>query len=69
MNTGYQLMRLFSIILAQCGPLLRTLFAITNPTKTQIEDYGLYLLNQLLQESGKSLTGFPLCHNKLEIGA
>ncbi|XP_057463821.1 uncharacterized protein LOC130753661 [Actinidia eriantha] len=38
---------------------IRTLFSITNPTEAQIEDYGLYLLNQLLQESGKFLTDFP----------
>ena len=38
---------------------LRTLFAIPNPTDAQVEDYGLYLLNQLLQESGKSLIDFP----------
>ena len=79
MNIGYQLRRLFSVILTQCCPLqpyvlwnqfsvhicddlahkIRTLFAIVNPTEAQIEDYGLYLLNQLLQESGKSLTDFP----------
>ena len=86
MNTGYQLRRLFSVILTQCCPLqpqvlwnqfsmhifddlahkIRTLFSITNPTEAQIEDYGLYLLNQLLQESGKGLTDFPLCHNQLK---
>ncbi|XP_057482346.1 uncharacterized protein LOC130769157 isoform X2 [Actinidia eriantha] len=79
MNTGYQLRRLFSVILTQCCPLqphvlwkqfsvhicddlahkIRTLFAIANPIEAQIEDYGLYLLNQLLQESGKCLTDFP----------
>ncbi|XP_057465712.1 uncharacterized protein LOC130755327 [Actinidia eriantha] len=79
MNTGYQLRRLFCVILTQCCPLqlhvlwnqfsvhicddlahkIRTLFAITNPTEAQIEDYGLYFLNQLLQESGKSLIDFP----------
>ncbi|KAF5933474.1 hypothetical protein HYC85_029645 [Camellia sinensis] len=79
MKTGYQLRRLFCIILTQCFPLqphalwnqfsmhicddlahkLRTLFAISNPTEAQIEDYGLYLLNQMLQESGKSLIDFP----------
>ncbi|XP_028110161.1 uncharacterized protein LOC114308706 [Camellia sinensis] len=79
MKTGYQLRRLFCIILTQCFPLqphalwnqfsmhicddlahkLRTLFAISNPTEAKIEDYGLYLLNQMLQESGKSLIDFP----------
>ncbi|CAL5370135.1 unnamed protein product [Camellia sinensis] len=79
MKTGYQLRRLFCIILTQCFPLqphalwnqfsmhicddlahkLRTLFAISNPTEAQIEDYGLYLLNQMLEESGKSLIDFP----------
>ncbi|KAF7137520.1 hypothetical protein RHSIM_Rhsim07G0042100 [Rhododendron simsii] len=43
MKTGYQLRRLFSIIL----------------TQAQIEDYGLYLLNHLLQESSKTLLDFP----------
>ena len=38
---------------------IRTLFVISNPSETQIEDYGLYLLNQLLQEFGKSLLDFP----------
>ena len=79
MKTGYQLRRLFSIILTQCSPLqpyalwnqfkvhicddlphkLCTVFAISNPNDTQIEDYGLYLLNEMLQESGKSLLDFP----------
>ncbi|KAG5536880.1 hypothetical protein RHGRI_024347 [Rhododendron griersonianum] len=76
---GYQLRRLFSVILTQCSPQkpmelwkrfwvhicddlghkIRTLFSISNPTEAQIEDYGLFLLNQLLQESGKSLLDFP----------
>ncbi|XP_028081957.1 uncharacterized protein LOC114283346 [Camellia sinensis] len=79
MKIGYQLRRLFTIILTQCSPLqpyalwnqfsmhicddlahkIRTLFAISEPTEAQIEDYGLYLLNQMLQESGKSLIDFP----------
>ncbi|KAG5552631.1 hypothetical protein RHGRI_010651 [Rhododendron griersonianum] len=79
MKTGYQLRRLFSIILTQCSPIhpyalwkqfsvhicddlahkIRTLFAISNPSEAQIEDYGLYLLNQLLQESSKTLLDFP----------
>jgi hypothetical protein len=79
MRTGYQLRRLFSVILTQCMPLnpnllwnkfamnicddlankLRTIFVIPNPTESQIQDYGLYLLNQLLQESGKTLADFP----------
>ncbi|KAI8557126.1 hypothetical protein RHMOL_Rhmol05G0311100 [Rhododendron molle] len=79
MKTGYQLRRLFSIILMQCSPIhpyalwkqfsvhicddlaykIRTLFAISNPSEAQIEDYGLYLLNHLLQESGKTLLDFP----------
>ncbi|KAG5521520.1 hypothetical protein RHGRI_033922 [Rhododendron griersonianum] len=70
-KTGYQLRRLFSVILTQCSPQqpmelwkrfwvhicddlghkIRTLFSISNPTEAQIEDYGLFLLNQLLQES------------------
>ncbi|KAG5529311.1 hypothetical protein RHGRI_029871 [Rhododendron griersonianum] len=78
-KTGYQLRRLFSVILTQCSPQqpmelwkrfwvhicddlghkIRTLFSILNPTEAQIEDYGLFLLNQLLQESGKSLLDFP----------
>ena len=79
MKTGYQLRRLFSIILTQYSPLnpcalwnqfsmhicddlthkIHTLFAISNPTDAQIEDYGLHLLNQMLHESGKSLIDFP----------
>ncbi|KAG5517186.1 hypothetical protein RHGRI_037823 [Rhododendron griersonianum] len=79
MKTGYQLRRLFCVILTQCSPLqplelwkrffinicddlahkIRTLFAIPNPTEIQIEDYGLYLLNQMLEETGKSLHEFP----------
>ncbi|KAG5531644.1 hypothetical protein RHGRI_026312 [Rhododendron griersonianum] len=79
MQTGYQLMRLFCVILTQCSPLqplelgkqffinkcddlphkIRTLFGILNPTEAQIEDYGLYLLNQMLEETGKSLLDFP----------
>ena len=38
---------------------LRTAFSILHPTDAQVEDYGLFLLNQLLQESGKSLMDFP----------
>ena len=37
---------------------IRTLFAIFEPTEAQIEDYVLYILNQMLQESGKSLIDF-----------
>ncbi|KAG5561407.1 hypothetical protein RHGRI_004441 [Rhododendron griersonianum] len=79
MKTGYQLRRLFSIILTQCSPLqpyalwkqfslhicddlaykIHLLFGISNPTEAQVEDYGLYLLNELLQESGKTLFDFP----------
>ena len=79
MNTGYQLRRLYSIILTECSPLhplalwnqfskqicddlahkIRTIFGIVSPTQDQIEDYGLYLMNQLLHESGKGLIDFP----------
>lgn len=79
MNTGYQLRRLFCVILTQCFPLrpfalwkqfsvhicddlahkIRALFLIPSPTEAQVEDYGMYLLNELLQESGKSLLDFP----------
>ena len=38
---------------------IRTIYQILNPSDSQIEDYGLYLLNQLLQESGKSLKDYP----------
>ncbi|KAI8559660.1 hypothetical protein RHMOL_Rhmol04G0190600 [Rhododendron molle] len=71
MKTGYQLRRLFCVILTQCSPLqplelwkrfsinicddlthkIHTLFAIPNPTETHIEDYDLYLLNQMLEET------------------
>ncbi|KAG5536766.1 hypothetical protein RHGRI_024260 [Rhododendron griersonianum] len=79
MKTGYQLRRLFCVILTQCSPSqptalwdkfamhicddlackIQVLFSIPNPTAAQIEDYGLYLLDQLLQESGKNLKDFP----------
>ncbi|XP_058225285.1 uncharacterized protein LOC131334341 [Rhododendron vialii] len=79
MKSGYQLRRLFCVILTQCSPLqqlelwnrfsihicddlahkIRTLYALPNPTEGQIEDYGLYLLNQMLGETGKSLHDFP----------
>lgn len=79
LKTGYQLRRLFVVILTQCAPLyphllwrqfamhicddlahkIQMLYGIQTPTETQIEDYGLYLLNQMLQESGKSLSDFP----------
>ncbi|XP_058219883.1 uncharacterized protein LOC131330353 [Rhododendron vialii] len=79
MKTGYQLRRLFGVILTQCSPLhpyalwkqfcihicddlahkIRTLFSIANPTEAQVEDYGLYLLDELLHESGKNLLDFP----------
>ena len=41
------------------GHNIRTNFGILNPTDNQIKDYGLYLIDQLLNESGKSLTDFP----------
>ncbi|XP_058208347.1 uncharacterized protein LOC131321380 [Rhododendron vialii] len=79
MKTGYQLRRLFCVILTQCSPLqplelwkrffinicddlehkIRMLFAIPNPTETHIEDYGLYPLNQMLEETCKNLHDFP----------
>ncbi|KAG5550191.1 hypothetical protein RHGRI_015221 [Rhododendron griersonianum] len=79
MKTGYQLRRLFCVILTQCSPSqpaalwdkfamhicddlsckIQALFFIPNPTAAQIEDYGLYLLDELLQESGKNLKDFP----------
>ncbi|KAF7140271.1 hypothetical protein RHSIM_Rhsim06G0045600 [Rhododendron simsii] len=79
MKTGYQLRRLFCVILTQCSPSqpavlwdkfamhicddlackIIALFSIPNPTAAQIEDYGLYLLDELLQESGKNLKDFP----------
>ena len=78
-KTGYQLRRLFAIILTECTPTypvvlwnrfsmdicddlphkIRTSFGISSSTEDQIKDYGLYMLNLLLQESGKSLTDFP----------
>ena len=38
---------------------IRISFGILSPTKDQIKDYGLYMLNQLLQEADKSLVDFP----------
>lgn len=37
---------------------IRTLYHIPNPFDSQVEDYGLYLLNQIIQELGKSLKNF-----------
>ncbi|KAG5525908.1 hypothetical protein RHGRI_032266 [Rhododendron griersonianum] len=37
---------------------IQTLFSIPHPTAAEVEDYRLYLLDQLLQESGKSLKDF-----------
>ncbi|KAG5549496.1 hypothetical protein RHGRI_014733 [Rhododendron griersonianum] len=79
MKTGYQLRRLFCVILTQCSPSqlaalwnkfamhicddlackIQALFSIPNPTAAPIEDYDLYLLDELLQESGKNLKDFP----------
>jgi hypothetical protein len=79
MKTGYQLRRLFSIILLECSPIqpdflwnrfamlicddlahtLRNDFQIPSPTETEIIDYGLFLLNQILLEAGKNLIDFP----------
>ncbi|GAB2289108.1 hypothetical protein Dimus_038038 [Dionaea muscipula] len=79
-KTGYQLRRLFCVILTQCCPVephmlwdqfkshmcddlaikMQTLFGISNANEAEIEDYGLHLLNHILQESGKSLFDFPL---------
>ena len=38
---------------------IHTMFGISTPNQDQIENYGLYLLNQLLHESGKRLLDFP----------
>ena len=38
---------------------IQTVFKILSPTEDQIKDYGLYMINQLLQEYGKSLKDFP----------
>ena len=38
---------------------IRALYHILNPSDSQVEDYGLYMLNQILQESGKSLKDLP----------
>ncbi|KAF7127864.1 hypothetical protein RHSIM_Rhsim11G0010700 [Rhododendron simsii] len=82
MQTGYQLRRLFYVILTQCSPLqplelwkrffinicddlahkIHTLFGILNPTEAQIEDYGLYLLNQMLEETGKTFLYNTIAH-------
>jgi hypothetical protein len=45
-----------------CDDLSRKIsvsYGIDVPTDAQVCDYGLYLINQLLQESGKSLVDFP----------
>ena len=81
MRTGYQLRRLFSIILMECSPVdpaalwsqfsmnicddlqpkIQASFGISSPTQNQIEDYGLFLINELLEESGKCLATFHQC--------
>ena len=38
---------------------IRTIYQISDPSDAQVKDYGLYILNQLLQESGKSLKDHP----------
>ena len=45
-----------------CDDLQRTLIRMNypNPTEEQVYDYGLYLLNEILIKSGKSLSDFNL---------
>ena len=77
-KNGYQLRRLFVIILTECYPTdplalwnkfsldicddlqhkIHTIFGISSPTECQIKDYGLYMINQLLHKSKKSLDDF-----------
>ncbi|KAM7498068.1 hypothetical protein LguiA_022482 [Lonicera macranthoides] len=38
---------------------IRTSYGIEVSTDTQVHDYGLYLINQVLKECGKSLVDFP----------
>lgn len=38
---------------------IRTSYGIVAPTDAQAHDYVLYLINQVLKESGKSLVDFP----------
>ena len=38
---------------------IRISYGIEAPTDAQVHDYGLYFINQVLKESGKSLVDFP----------
>ncbi|PIA57130.1 hypothetical protein AQUCO_00600098v1 [Aquilegia coerulea] len=78
-QTGYQLRRLFAILLTECSPIhpeylweqyalqicddvsykLQTGFGIAESTAVQIKDYGLFLLDKLLLESGKTFLDYP----------
>jgi len=42
---------------------------VTNFTEEKVYDYGLYLLNQIIEEAGKSLTDFPsMSHFNIQLG-
>lgn len=56
----YELWKQFAVhICDDIAHKIRTCFPIPNPSDAQIEDYGLYLLDQMLQESGRTLSDFP----------
>ncbi|CAG8832247.1 18261_t:CDS:1, partial [Gigaspora rosea] len=40
---------------------LRNIYAIEEPTENQIFDYGLFLIDKILQKSNRSLTNYPKC--------
>ncbi|KAF7138016.1 hypothetical protein RHSIM_Rhsim07G0256200 [Rhododendron simsii] len=56
----YELWKQFAVhICDDIAHKIRTCFPIPSPSDAQIEDYGLYLLDQMLQESSKTLSDFP----------
>ncbi|KAF7152638.1 hypothetical protein RHSIM_Rhsim01G0099700 [Rhododendron simsii] len=56
----YELWKQFAVhICDDIAHKIRTCFPIPNPSDAQIEDYGLYLRDQMLQESGRTLSDFP----------
>ncbi|PIA57160.1 hypothetical protein AQUCO_00600115v1 [Aquilegia coerulea] len=67
-QTGYQLRRLFAILLTECSPLHpaslwdQYVLQICDDVPYKLStcyDYGLFLLDKLLLESGKSLLDYP----------
>ncbi|TFY55103.1 hypothetical protein EVG20_g9444 [Dentipellis fragilis] len=62
MRTGDSLRRLFSVILEHCEPsqpgVLWDEFRIPDPSERDVYDFGLFLLDRILLEHGRSLSSF-----------